>query len=60
MARYTITFTIITPEEEDPSIVLEAAEQAKDDLIACLDAHCINAEHLEDGTSPSVEETVES
>ena len=52
--KHTITFTIET-EDADPSSILDAAESAIEDLLGHLEAVSIEAVHIDDGTSPSVE-----
>lgn len=49
MATYSITFTIHTDDDVDPSGVLDGAESATDDLIGHLGAVDIDATPSEDG-----------
>ena len=56
MARYTITFTIETPDHVDAGTILDAATEAVPDVLTNLDCYELHAEHVEDGSSPSVTE----
>jgi len=54
--KLTITYTLVVDGDVDLSPALEAAWEAVVDLLGHLQAVDIDAEHLDDGTSPSVQE----
>jgi hypothetical protein len=52
--KYRISYVIVTEDSEDPAPMLDAADQAWDEVKAYLDANGVKAELDDDG--PCVEE----